>query len=162
MAYGPINIFFLEKEDGSLEVSFNGGRIFPSKLNATKRALDALIASLTPEDVETYNKEVDAYWESQFTNTSKQERVYVPQPGFIYLIKSQDKYKLGRAKDMKNRFKAYTTENPHGAELLGSKEFLDYVSAEAELLKKYSKYKFRGEWFILPDGVVKEIIDFLK
>ena len=81
--------------------------------------------------------------------------------GFVYLIESNNLYKIGRCLKMDQRLFQYTTENPFGATLLAHKNFSDYKQAERDLLNRYKQYKFRGEWHQLPQDKINEIIKFL-
>ncbi len=70
----------------------------------------------------------------------------------LYLIKSNDKLKIGYAKDIPKRLKTYKTHNLD-VELLSSKEgsFTD----ETFLHNILKSYKIDLEWFHLDDYVIE-------
>ena len=80
------------------------------------------------------------------------------QSGFIYVIKSKNLYKIGRALDSVSRIKTYKTENPFGIKVILQKFTDDYIEKEKEFLKKFQAKQVRGEWFKLG----KEDINWIK
>ena len=82
--------------------------------------------------------------------------------GFIYILKSKNLYKIGRAKYPNDRIKTYTTENPFGIKIILLKEVKNYIQTEVDLLKKFKDKHFKGEWFKLNENDVREIKDILK
>ncbi len=78
--------------------------------------------------------------------------------GYVYVLKSNRLYKIGRSKEFENRMKVYKTENPFGMKVILQKEVDDCVNKEIELLKKFEGKKHRGEWFKLD----KEDIQWIK
>jgi len=81
--------------------------------------------------------------------------------GYIYLLKSNSLYKIGRAKYLKNRIKTYRTENPFGIKVIFKKEVNDYLRIEKELLNKFKSKKVKGEWFDLTPTDIKSIKKYL-
>jgi len=70
--------------------------------------------------------------------------------GYIYLIRSKNLYKIGRALQLKERIKIYKTENPFGVKVVFQKEVDDYVGKEVKLLEKFQEKRAKGkEWFKL-------------
>lgn len=139
----PVNIFFAPDENGRLHLETNGGKIFPSQLQEARDVLDSFIESLTPEYVKENNEAVDRYYEEQLNISYIKE----PKPkirGFLYLIESNGLHKIGRTKQLAQRFRAYTTENPHGAKMIASVEVDDYVKREKDLLDEYKDFQYRG------------------
>lgn len=72
-----------------------------------------------------------------------------PQKGIIYIVKSQELYKIGKTKNIESRFNTYRTENPHGVHLIFYKEVPDYYRTEKDLLFIFKSKQVRGEWFDL-------------
>lgn len=155
----PQNIYFIRQEDGSMELSFNGGYISIERLEKAKESLDLFLETVTAKEVELHNNEVDKHL---LMPTHTRAEIKKKQSGYIYFVKSLDLYKIGRSKNLKNRFQNYTTENPHGAELLASKLVEDYISFETDLLHKYKQFVHRGEWFSLPKEKIQEITSLLS
>ena len=75
---------------------------------------------------------------------------YKKKRGYIYLLKSNGIYKIGRSLNIKSRIDLYRTENPFGIRLIFQKEVDDYVKVESILLEKFKENKVKGkEWFDL-------------
>lgn len=106
---------------------------------------------MTDEEIAKHNSIKEKEFEEELLRyrgkTEKIERK--KERGFIYILKSLEIYKIGRAKHLDSRIKAYKTENPHGIELLHQKEVDDYISVESNLLMKFKEKQVRGEWFKL-------------
>ena len=84
------------------------------------------------------------------------------QQGYVYLIKSQDCFKIGIAKHIKNRVSEYVTENPFPTELILQHKVKDYLNKEQYLLNKFKAKNLHGEWFKLNETDIKYISDYLK
>ena len=86
----------------------------------------------------------------------------VPKPrlvgGFVYLLKSDGYYKIGKTIKLKDRLVRYESENPHPIEVVYKKFVNDYTKSEEKLLKKFADSKFRGEWFRFTKKQVDEVI----
>jgi hypothetical protein len=76
--------------------------------------------------------------------------------GYVYFIKSNDRVKIGKSKDVHERMIQLKTSNPYKLELIGVIE--GYGEKENELHEKFKKYRLHGEWFSLS----KEILDFVQ
>jgi hypothetical protein len=97
-------------------------------------------------------------------NQKNEENNTLPnkKEGYIYLIKSQNLYKIGRAKKIKDRIRAYKTENPFGIEILLQVKVDNYIKEENMLLDMFKEKKVRGEWFSLNEEdveLIKEIYE---
>lgn len=79
------------------------------------------------------------------------------EKGFVYILKSRNLYKIGRAQYIKSRIKTYRTENPFGIRVIFQKEVDDYIKVEASLLDTFKDKKVRGEWFKLDKEDIKWI-----
>lgn len=85
--------------------------------------------------------------------------------GYVYIIKSQNKYKIGKASKIKDRIKKYITENPEPIEIILTEKVSDYTNCESELHKKLSHKNYNREWFELDDSdfiIIKTIIEKYK
>ena len=68
--------------------------------------------------------------------------------GYVYLIQSGDYYKIGVTRNHPHeRAQALDTAAHNGADVVGFLYVDMPYAVEAELHKKYSKYRKRGEWF---------------
>lgn len=84
------------------------------------------------------------------------------RPGYIYILKSKNLYKIGRASNLKERMKTYKTENPFGIRVILQKKVDDYVEVEAKLLKEFKEKQVRGEWFKLDKEDLIKIKEILN
>lgn len=76
---------------------------------------------------------------------------------FIYLIKSNNFYKIGVAKNLTDRLNNYKTHNPHELILIDFKISENYKMFERKISWKYRNKTHRGEWFLLSKSEVKSI-----
>jgi len=78
--------------------------------------------------------------------------------GYIYIIKNNDQYKIGKTIDFANRYKTYQrTENPYPYETILCENVFDYSNLEKQLHKQFSDKNTRGEWFALSREEVDEV-----
>ena len=79
---------------------------------------------------------------------------------FVYIIKSDDLYKIGKVKKPEERLKALQTGNPTQLELQYTKRSQRPLELESKLHnhKLLKEYRVRGEWFKIPDNVLKYIV----
>jgi thymidine phosphorylase len=85
----------------------------------------------------------------EIENDTKIKKIENKQEGYIYIIKSKNLYKIGRTKNLKNRFKTYRTENPFEIKVIFQKKVNDYIKEEIKLLTKFKDKNYKGEWFKL-------------
>lgn len=160
----PESVFFHIKENGGYDLGFNGETI-PSmrELTLMKETLERFISDATDEDIEEYNKSLISEQRRimEAENMRIVKKIIRKFRGFIYLIKLNGKYKIGRAKNPTTRFKFYKTENPEPIEVVLCKEVEDYVKAESKLLKMFKHKQYRGEWHSLDDEDIKKINETL-
>lgn len=110
----------------------------------------------------------------------------VKQKGYVYVLKSVDLYKIGHTSarwsipltyvkplsperiqkgiesDLHRRIQIYKTHNPHGIELIGKAMVNECKSEEAKMHEMLSSYRVTGEWYRLPDSVVKKLLTYLN
>ena len=89
----------------------------------------------------------------QFSSTE------IPQPpervssrvngGYVYLIRSEHGYKIGKTTSVKSRVKLFGVKLPFDIELEHYAYFDDHHSAERELHERFSNKRIQGEWFDL-------------
>jgi len=102
------------------------------------------------------NEEEDNRWKNE-QKIRKSLKLPPKQKGYIYIIKSQNLYKIGRAKNINNRTKKYITENPFEIEVVFKLFVDDCVKEEDFLLKTFEKFWIRGEWFNLKEEDIIKI-----
>jgi len=85
-------------------------------------------------------------------------RKYKKQP-IVYLLKVNDRYKIGRTKNMELRFKRCIGLCPYPINLIWFLPTNDYAEIEKGLHKIFSDKRVHYEWFKLSDNEVKSIMD---
>lgn len=87
----------------------------------------------------------------------EQSRSWAPD-GHVYLIREEGgRYKIGRTKDVPNRYNTLKIQIPQPIEVVWSIKCRDHKRAERRLHKKYWTRRGRGEWFSLTPEQVHEI-----
>jgi hypothetical protein len=81
---------------------------------------------------------------------------------YLYLIRCDKFVKIGIACDVKNRLKTLQTGNPYQLALIDSFEFDEALRVESILHSKYDHARVRGEWFLLTDAELDELIDICR
>jgi hypothetical protein len=82
------------------------------------------------------------------------------KPGYIYIIKSLNLFKIGKSSGL-NRIKSYKTYNPHKLETIINIRVKNYHHVEKILHNIYKKKRISGEWFKLSNNDIKSIINFI-
>tara|TARA_R110000796_G_scaffold218540_2_gene334467 strand:+ start:242 stop:691 length:450 start_codon:yes stop_codon:yes gene_type:complete len=77
---------------------------------------------------------------------------------FIYLIKTNDLFKIGITSNIKNRFKQYQSHSGYISELIYTSKLKNANYLEKKLIHKYDKYRTKGDWFFLDKENVINII----
>lgn len=73
------------------------------------------------------------------------------QPGHIYVVRSGEHFKIGKASDLKARLSTHQTSSPELLDVVIAVEVDDMTHTERELHEIFSEKRVRGEWFKL-DG----------
>ena len=158
-----MDFLFSTDENGQLYINLNGANI-PSveRLKEMQELIGEYIA-LGQQEIDSINARWDIEREEErqamllSAGLTIKPSLKRPEPGYLYLIQSKNLFKIGRCKSIENRFKSYTTENPHGVTLIAHAYVNNYTEAENELLAKYASKNYRGEWFELDQTDVEEI-----
>jgi len=116
--------------------------------------------------VEHFYEEVDREWiikqnEDYRCRWDRKERVtfYKPEDpeddcGWIYILRAGHYYKIGRTKDIRQRFGALSAIPPFPTEIVHVFKSVCMHQDEAELHEQFSDKRCAGEWFALtPDDV---------
>lgn len=148
-----IDFFMLKSKGKLIAKGFNGSPI------PQRRHIDQMIRiltayrNLTPKERKEINSNIRKQREEE--NNRCYDREYPPRPeidGYVYLIHSQGKYKIGKTKDPKSRMKGYTAENPHGFEVIEMFKCKSYSKQEKEMHKIFQDKRIGNrEWFNLDD-----------
>ncbi|MBA4226430.1 MAG: hypothetical protein C0456_07330 [Hyphomonas sp.] len=79
-------------------------------------------------------------------------------PGFVYIIESHGKYKIGKSKHAVHRLRAAKTWLPD-MKLIGFKPFWGGSHHERMMHVGFANYWYSGEWFSFPeDDDVRELL----
>ena len=159
---------FLFLDEDELFYYFSAGFFFilgkePCKGVADNELSDWVLKWILTGEKKYYNKLRDWFVEQikyQIKKKREKEELFVEQKpevkrGFVYIIKVNDFYKIGRATNINGRMKRYITENPYETELIFKKEVDDYVKVEEFLLEKFKDKRVRSEWFKLTEDDIK-------
>jgi hypothetical protein len=76
----------------------------------------------------------------------------------VYLLKANDRYKIGRTTNMEMRFKRCIGLCPYPLDLVWTLETIDYAKIEKALHRIYKKKRVHYEWFALSESDVEKII----
>jgi len=79
---------------------------------------------------------------------------------YVYIVRSGNYYKIGKADDINSRLVQLQTGNPEKLVLISAIECPTATAAlklEAELHTKLGKYSLHHEWFDLPEEVVQQL-----
>jgi hypothetical protein len=75
--------------------------------------------------------------------------------GYIYLLRSGDAYKIGRARSVDDRVKQISPVMPYPVEILHTIPSNNVVRAERELHQQFAPKRLKGEWFNLDERDVR-------
>jgi len=163
--YEPIDFFFYRDKNNELQFTLNGSCFPNRKILMEMFSILNDILPISDKEIKERNlkiikrqKKDSQKWLKE--NQSKKYKRKVRE-GYIYLIKSLDLYKIGRCISP-DRIKTYRTENPHKIDLIFQAKVPDYIGIEKELLRKYSKKQYKGEWFRLNKKDIFDIQKFLS
>lgn len=83
---------------------------------------------------------------------------YSGAEGYVYLIRSVDKYKIGISKSVTRRLSQLRMSNPHEVTLVHAVRRVDYIDLEKHLHRSLVDHRTRGEWFSLTQEQVTDVI----
>ena len=104
------------------------------------------------EETEEFNNKY-LYGNKPSTEKVKRERKVIQ--GYVYIIKIDNHFKIGKAKDMKGRMGEYT-KLPIEPKIVFLKKVNDHTLAEETLHRYFADKRGRGEWFNLDDEDIKK------
>ena len=81
------------------------------------------------------------------------------KPGFLYLVKCGDKYKIGMTNNVSRRMRQLDTR-PYNLSLIKSVKVDDMPSKERVAHKKFAEFKEIGEWYSFTPAQVQEVLDY--
>lgn len=162
----PEPIFFYRDDNGQYDIHINS-YIHP-KLEEVRKCYECLkyyYENLTQSDIDDYEEERRKYEEEnrKFREKMQEEpQKRNPVIGYIYLIRSSGKYKIGRAISL-SRIKTYRTENPNSIKVIVIKKVKDYILAEKEILARFNNNVVKGkEWLKLNKYELSELLEMIN
>ena len=75
----------------------------------------------------------------------------------LYLIRNDDKLKIGYTDDLERRLKQYNTHNPD-YELIATRK--GTAEFETFLHHRFKQYRIKGEWFIYNEDIIKDFYEY--
>ena len=78
-------------------------------------------------------------------------------PGYIYVLRGGELYKIGRSANPKARIKSLSTVSPVALEVICLSQTHDMVGVEIQLHERFADKRQQGEWFALTDDDVHSI-----
>ncbi len=91
----------------------------------------------------------------------KSEDKKIDKNGYIYLIKCEKYYKIGRTNNVKKRIKTFSVEMPFDIKLINSWKVSDMFGCEKQVHEKFEDFRINGEWFDLTDECLIEICNII-
>ncbi len=82
--------------------------------------------------------------------------------GYIYMIKSQYGFKIGKSKNIKQRNKLYSIKMPFHFDYVFKEKCVDYHNLEIRLHEMFSEKHLNGEWFQLTDTDINHICQIIE
>ncbi len=82
-------------------------------------------------------------------------------PGYIYLYKTLDKFKIGYTNSGGSRYSKYVTENPFPVDKIFEIKINNAHKIEQQIHKLFQHKKFRNEWFDLNEKDISFLENFL-
>lgn len=155
---GPIDILFLKRENNKIDISLNNRYADFDTIVDCCEALKNFVSTLTKQDIDNHNREVeDQFILDERKSREDAKRVKKTIPGWVYIYKSQELYKIGRSRSEDCRVKKYITENPHELVLIHKAFVDDYIGAEKDLHETFADRRHSREWFRLDELDIETI-----
>lgn len=83
-------------------------------------------------------------------------------PGYVYVLRGEKVYKIGRAKDPYKRSEQLAIQLPYEVELVSVYDAVDYIAAEKAAHAAFADRRLNGEWFDLTDGDLLALDDLMQ
>lgn len=148
-----INFFMLKSKGKLIAKGFNGEPIPQRKHIDEMIKILTTYRNLTPKERANMNHRIGAVREEE-NNNSYDHICSIKKEidGYVYLIHSEGKYKIGKTKDPKSRMNGYRAENPHGFNIIEMFKCKSYSKQEKEMHKIFQDKRIGNrEWFNLDE-----------
>jgi len=152
----PFAIFLHRQENGLIAPSDQEGFIFTSgEYSEIRRRLDKFYELVPDDDIQDYNST-----KSDKLSTRYEKQKPKPVPGYIYVVRSGEYYKVGRTSNLEQRMKTFRTTLPAGTELVFTIKVSDTRSAETEIHTSLNESRINGEWFNLSESDIEYLMEY--
>lgn len=84
------------------------------------------------------------------------------EAGFVYILKSEFGYKIGKSKDISKRNKIFEVKLPFPFKITHYIKTIHYHLLEKQLHEKYHDKLINGEWFELNENDINELRVYLR
>jgi len=141
----------------------------PDNLLPSQKEIEILIGYLgqlyksSKGEIKKHNKETLKNLKELKKKANSEKRVLEIKEnlGYIYVIKADKYYKIGKAEKPEQRVEAFITSCPFEIDIILFKLVKNYARVETLLHKKFKEKKYRSEWFLLNQTDISKIKIFL-
>jgi DNA-binding MarR family transcriptional regulator len=120
---------------------------------------------LTNEEEKLFNLENQKYVTLEEMNEIREKRtdeynsdeIKTTNVGYVYIIKSEYGYKLGKSKKIEDRLSLFNVKLPFKIDVVGYYMVKNMSKMETYLHKKYNHLRLEGEWFNLSKEDLLEV-----
>ena len=99
-------------------------------------------------------------YEKEVKKGEEKRQKEIDRRGFVYLLKANGIYKIGKTKNVRHRLQQIKSHNPD-VKLIRFKYFFNANKIEGCLLNKFKDKNISGEWFDLSKDEFEEVFKFL-
>ena len=117
--------------------------------------IEAFYATVPPETIAEQNKKREIAHNAICNHCLETKDLPEKKRGWIYIIRANKYYKIGRAQKPIERYSQLATLPPWPTEVVHTFESEDYYVMEKELHDLFSPKRVNGEWFALDDNDVE-------
>lgn len=129
-------------------------------------ALQKFYDEMGDESIENYNKQIVTDHFSQKLSVNPSPLKAIPankiRPGYVYVLESGGRYKIGQTKDFEVRFKTLGKASPYPVNVISTTKVRDMTQAERHLHDIFFGKRINGEWFNLDEADLTSIQHYLK
>lgn len=119
-------------------------------------------AELHENDLIQHNIKNDKDLENIIYNHSCKEKKKPKSKGYVYLMKCENKYKIGYSKDVERRIKELDNK-PFKTNLIAKSELIENpYFYEQEIHEYFEEYRIDGEWYNFEEDVLQYAINIIK
>lgn len=146
ISYSPLLVKYDSKHDMYIPCTAYGANLVLTREETLEliEGLARFCNSVSNDTIRAENHKRDMLFRRKRLNREKEHSEYIK--GYIYILKCEDKYKIGFSKNVERRMKQLDTR-PFNLELVF--KFYSDIAYDIEhtLHTVYEKYKLDGEWY---------------